>query len=171
MLHSDGMIQPILADFIEIGVDVVHPLEPLPAMEHSRVKAEYGDKLTFLGAIDIVHAMPGSREDVIAEVKKRPKPLSLYIFSKERNIINKILREVSFGGGAVNDAVMHLTNTYMGFGGVGDSGMGSYHGVHGFNTFSHFKSILDRSTLLEPNLKYYPHTRNKLKLIKMILGQ
>jgi aldehyde dehydrogenase (NAD+) len=110
-------------------------------------------------------------DKVIAEVKKRPKPLSLYIFSKERNIINKILREVSFGGGAVNDAVMHLTNTYMGFGGVGDSGMGSYHGVHGFNTFSHFKSILDRSTLLEPNLKYYPHTRNKLKLIKMILGQ
>ena len=108
---------------------------------------------------------------VIATIKSRPKPLSLYIFSKERQIIKKILREVSFGGGAVNDAVMHLTNSNMGFGGVGDSGIGSYHGVYGFNTFSHFKSILDKSTLIEPNLKYYPHTPNKLKLIKMIFGQ
>jgi len=71
MLHSDGMIEPILGDFIEMGIDVVHPLEPLPAMEHSRVKSEYGDKLAFLGAIDIVHALPGSREDVIAEVNRR----------------------------------------------------------------------------------------------------
>lgn len=108
---------------------------------------------------------------IISEVKKRPKPLSLYIFSKERNVINRILNEISFGGGAINDAVMHLTNTNMGFGGVGDSGTGSYHGIYGFNTFSHFKSILDRSTLIEPNLKYHPHTKNKLKMIKMILGQ
>jgi aldehyde dehydrogenase (NAD+) len=110
-------------------------------------------------------------DKVIAEVKKRPKPLSLYIFSKERNIIDKILQEVSFGGGAVNDALMHLTNTHMGFGGVGDSGTGSYHGINGFKTFTHYKSILDRSTLMEPNLKYHPHTKIKLKLIKMVLGQ
>ncbi len=110
-------------------------------------------------------------DEVIAEVKNRPKPLSLYIFSKERDIIKKILYEISFGGGSINDAVMHLTNTHMGFGGVGDSGIGSYHGIHGFNTFSHFKSILDRSTLLEPNLKYHPHTPGKLKIIKMIMGQ
>jgi uroporphyrinogen decarboxylase len=76
MLHSDGMIRPILADFIEIGIDVVHPLEPLPIVEHSDIKAEFGDKLSFLGAIDIVHAMPGSREDVIAEVKQRIQALA-----------------------------------------------------------------------------------------------
>jgi uroporphyrinogen decarboxylase len=76
MLHSDGMIQPILDDFIEIGIDVVHPLEPLPVIEHSDIKAEFGDQLAFLGGIDIVHAMPGSREDVIAEVKRRIQALA-----------------------------------------------------------------------------------------------
>jgi uroporphyrinogen decarboxylase len=76
MLHSDGMIQPILGDFIEIGVDAVHPLEPLPVVEHSDIKAEFGDQLTFIGAIDIVHALPGNHEDVIAEVKRRIQALA-----------------------------------------------------------------------------------------------
>jgi uroporphyrinogen decarboxylase len=76
MLHSDGMIQPILSDFIDIGIDVVHPLEPLPVVKHSDIKAEFGDQLAFLGAIDIVHALPGSREDVIAEVKRRIQALA-----------------------------------------------------------------------------------------------
>jgi len=76
MLHSDGMIRPILGDFIEIGVDAVHPLEPLPAMKHSEIKAEFGDKLAFLGGIDIVHALPGSREDVVEEVKRRIQALA-----------------------------------------------------------------------------------------------
>ena len=106
---------------------------------------------------------------VIAKVKRRPKPLSLYVFSDEKAVIKKILHEISFGGGAVNDAIMHLTNPNMGFGGVGESGIGSYHGINGFNTFSHFKSILDKSTLIEPNLKYHPHTDTKLKLIKTIM--
>jgi uroporphyrinogen decarboxylase len=76
MLHSDGMIQPILADVIEIGVDAVHPLEPLPVIEHSDIKAEFGDELAFIGGIDIVHALPGSKEDVIAEVKRRIQALA-----------------------------------------------------------------------------------------------
>jgi uroporphyrinogen decarboxylase len=75
MFHSDGMIKPILADFIEIGVDAVHPLEPLPNVEHSEIKTEFGDKLAFIGGVDIVHALPGSREDVIAEVKRRIQAL------------------------------------------------------------------------------------------------
>jgi uroporphyrinogen decarboxylase len=71
MLHSDGMIKRLLPDFIELGVDVVHPLEPLPAMDLPQIKAEFGQQLTFLGAIDISRAMPGSRQDVIDEVKRR----------------------------------------------------------------------------------------------------
>lgn len=71
MLHSDGLIEKLLPDFIEIGIDVVHPLEPVPAMDKSSVKREYGDRLAFLGSIDISHAMPGSQEDVIREVKTR----------------------------------------------------------------------------------------------------
>jgi uroporphyrinogen decarboxylase len=71
MLHSDGLIEKLLPDFIEIGVDVVHPLEPVPSMDQSSIKREYGGKLAFLGSIDISHAMPGSQEDVIREVKTR----------------------------------------------------------------------------------------------------
>ncbi len=71
MLHSDGLIQTLLPDFIELGVDAIHPLEPLEALDQAQVKAEYGDKLAFVGGIDISHAMPGSQGDVIDEVKRR----------------------------------------------------------------------------------------------------
>lgn len=106
----------------------------------------------------------------IKQVKDRPKPLALYIFGKNRNAINKILKEVSFGGCAVNDAVMHLTNSSLPFGGVGDSGTGSYHGKYGFDAFTHYKSVLDKSTLFEPSIKYAPYSSFKLKLLKMLLG-
>lgn len=75
MLHSDGAITKLLPDIIDLGIDVVHPLEPLPAMDLAAIKAEYGGKLAFLGGIDISHAMPGSREDVVAEVKQRIQQL------------------------------------------------------------------------------------------------
>lgn len=71
MLHSDGLIEKLLPDFIELGIDVVHPLEPVEAMDQTRIKREFGDRLAFLGTIDITHAMPGSTEDVIEEVKCR----------------------------------------------------------------------------------------------------
>ena len=105
-------------------------------------------------------------DEAIAKVKEMPKPLSCYVFTKSKTSKNKILSEISFGGGCVNEAVMHLSNPNFGFGGVGDSGMGSYHGEEGFKAFSHFKSILDKPTWIEPNIKYYPHTPLKLKLLK-----
>jgi len=71
MLHSDGAITKLLPDIVELGVDVIHPLEPLPATDIPAVKARFGDRVTFLGGIDISHAMPGSRADVIAEVQRR----------------------------------------------------------------------------------------------------
>jgi len=108
-------------------------------------------------------------DDAIAKVKERPKPLACYIYSKNRKIISKILHEVSFGGGAVNDSVMHLSNSNLPFGGVGLSGIGSYHGKFGFDTFSHFKSILDKPLWFEANIKYPPYSKNKLKLLKMLL--
>ena len=76
MLHSDGAITRLLPDMIDLGVDVIHPLEPLPATDIPAVKADFGDKLTFLGGIDISHAMPGSREDVVNEVKQRINQLA-----------------------------------------------------------------------------------------------
>jgi aldehyde dehydrogenase (NAD+) len=111
-----------------------------------------------------------SLDEIIAEVKKREKPLSCYVFTQSKQLRDKILSEISFGGGAVNDAVMHITNSNLPFGGVGESGIGSYHGEHGFKTFSHYKSILDKPTWLEANLKYYPHNPFKVKLMKRMLG-
>lgn len=75
MLHTDGLVTRLLPDFIDLGVDVIHPLEPLDRMDHAAVKAQFGDRLSFLGGIDITHAMPGSRADVVAEVQKRVETL------------------------------------------------------------------------------------------------
>lgn len=75
MLHCDGALAPILSDLSEIGVDVVHPLEPLPAMDLDEIKAEFGKTLAFLGAIDIQHALPGTRQEVVDEVKRRIRQL------------------------------------------------------------------------------------------------
>jgi aldehyde dehydrogenase (NAD+) len=105
-------------------------------------------------------------DEAIKKVKERPKPLSCYIYSKSRTKIRKILIEVSFGGGAVNESLMHLSNNKLPFGGVGLSGIGSYHGKVGFDAFSHHKSIMDKPLWIEPNIKYAPYSDLKLKLIK-----
>ena len=108
--------------------------------------------------------------EAIKIVKERPKPLSCYIYSKNRKTIDKLLTEISFGGGAVNDSLMHLSNSNLPFGGVGLSGIGSYHGKAGFDTFSHHKGILDKAFWLEPTIKYAPYSKKKLKIIKWLLG-
>ena len=109
-------------------------------------------------------------DQAITDIKKLSKPLSCYVFTKSKTIKNKILQEISFGGGAVNDAVMHFMEQNLPFGGVGDSGIGSYHGKAGFETFSHYKSILEKSFLIELNLKYSPYTSTKLKWLKRLVG-
>lgn len=108
--------------------------------------------------------------DAIDWVKERPRPLSCYVYTEDKIIKNRVLREISFGGGAVNDGVMHISNPSLPFGGVGDSGIGSYHGEAGFKAFTHYKSILDKPTWIEFPLKYYPHTPFKLKWIKKLLS-
>ena len=109
--------------------------------------------------------------DAIAQIKSRPKPLACYIFTHDTSSRNRLLKEISFGGGAVNDAVMHISNSNLPFGGVGSSGTGSYHGEAGFIAFSHFKSILDKPFWLEPNLKYPPYSAMKLSWIKYLIGK
>jgi len=106
----------------------------------------------------------------ISYIKSKSKPLSLYLFTNNNVVRKKILSEISFGGGAVNDAVMYFSNSSLPFGGVGQSGIGSYHGKAGFDTFTHYKSIFQKPNWFELNFKYYPHTKRKLKLIKFVLG-
>lgn len=107
-------------------------------------------------------------DETIKMVKDRPKPLSCYIYSKNKKTIDKLLKEISFGGGAINDSLMHITNDNLPFGGVGHSGIGSYHGKYGFNAFSHYKSILDKPFWLETPLKYSPYSIKKLKMLKWL---
>ncbi len=102
-------------------------------------------------------------------VNKLPRPLSCYVFTSQKELKNRVLQEISFGGGAVNEAVMHITNPKLPFGGVGNSGIGNYHGEAGFKVFTHYKSILDKPTWLELGLKYFPHSLKKLKLIRWIM--
>ncbi|MCF0065598.1 aldehyde dehydrogenase [Dyadobacter chenwenxiniae] len=109
-------------------------------------------------------------DDAITFIKARPKPLSLYLFSESSSLRKKIWGEISFGGGMVNDVLMHFVNESLPFGGVGNSGMGNYHGEAGFKTFSHFKSVIHRPTLLEFPLKYFPFTKLKFALIKKAFG-
>ncbi len=108
-------------------------------------------------------------DDTIKVIKTFPKPLSCYVFTKNKFLKNKILTEISFGGGAINDALMHFSEQRLPFGGVGNSGMGSYHGKYGFETFSHYKSILQKSFWIELNFKYSPYSKTKLKWIKQIV--
>jgi aldehyde dehydrogenase (NAD+) len=100
-------------------------------------------------------------EEAVSFVKKRPKPLALYLFSQDRSTISRIEKQVSFGGGCINDTIIHLATSEMPFGGVGNSGMGKYHGKYGFETFSHEKSIVDKSTLVDLPIRYQPYNEVK----------
>lgn len=108
-------------------------------------------------------------DEAIQQVKNNPKPLACYIFTKDQKKITKLLAEISFGGGCINDSLIHLSNTNLPFGGVGLSGFGSYHGKSGFDTFSHFKSIMHKTFLYEATLKYYPYSNLKKRLVKWLL--
>ena len=102
-------------------------------------------------------------------IRSYPKPLAHYIFSENKKTVNKILHTCSFGGGCVNDTLLHLVNPRLPFGGVGNSGMGSYHGKKSFKTFTHYKSIFRQSTIIDIPLRYMPYTDKKFQLIKKVL--
>lgn len=106
---------------------------------------------------------------VITYIKSKDKPLALYLFTKDKNIEKKILNEISFGGGCINDTLVQLANCNMPFGGVGSSGIGKYHGKYSFDSFSHFKSIYKNSTFIDIKTRYLPYTDKKFNLIKKLL--
>ena len=109
-------------------------------------------------------------EELMLLLKKRPKPLALYLFSSNKAHIRRVNEELSYGGGCINDTIIHLATSEMGFGGVGESGMGAYHGKAGFDAFSHQKSIVDKKTWLDLPMRYQPYT-SKLyrKLLQIFL--
>ncbi len=101
-------------------------------------------------------------------IKRIEKPLAAYLFSDSSAVKERFLHEIPFGSGAINDCVMQVTNPNIPFGGVGNSGMGRYHGKYSFECFSHFKGVLDKPTVIETNLKYYGYNEKQLKIIKAL---
>ncbi|MFZ3589864.1 aldehyde dehydrogenase [Bacillus sp. DJP31] len=107
-------------------------------------------------------------EDAIALIQSRPKPLALYLFSESQTTQAKVTENISFGGGCINDTLMHIATPYLPFGGVGESGIGSYHGEFSFSTFSHYKSILKQTTKVDLPFRY-PTFKNGLAIVKKLL--
>ncbi|MBD5169135.1 MAG: aldehyde dehydrogenase [Oscillibacter sp.] len=109
-------------------------------------------------------------EDLYGFLADQPKPLALYLFSQDRDRIRQAMSRFRFGGGCVNDVVIHLATSEMGFGGVGESGMGAYHGRVGFETFSHTKSIVDKKTWMDLPMRYQPYQKKLYgKLLHLFL--
>ncbi|MTI46387.1 aldehyde dehydrogenase [Sporosalibacterium faouarense] len=110
----------------------------------------------------------GDINKVIDIINSNPKPLSFYIFSENERIQNMTIDRISFGGGCINDTISHVATPYMPFGGVGNSGIGSYHGEYSFYTFSHAKSIIKKSTIFDLNLIFPPY-KDRINILKKVL--
>lgn len=106
---------------------------------------------------------------ILNEILELEKPLAAYLFTNNSEEKENFKNKISFGGGCINDVIMHLGNENLPFGGVGNSGIGNYHGKFGFETFSHQKAILERATWGEPNIKYPPYSEKKLSWIKKLM--
>lgn len=107
-------------------------------------------------------------ENVIVEIKKRSKPLALYMFTEDRRLSKKIMHDLSFGSGCINDTVFQIANPHLPFGGIGTSGTGSYHGKKSFEEFSHEKSVLKQTTFFDIPLRY-PNVKNGLKMVRWFM--
>jgi len=145
-LSKDLYISPTM-------IDQVSPEEPLMQEEI------FGPLLPLIEYDNI--------DEAIAFVNQKPKPLALYCFSESRTIQDKVLRETSFGGGCINDTISHIGSQELPFGGVGESGMGAYHGKASFDTFSRRRGILFRSNLVDMSLRYPPY-RDRVSLLQFL---
>lgn len=110
-----------------------------------------------------------TQEDVENVIARNPTPLALYYFTAKGKKARAFMQRVQFGGGCINDTIIHLANSATGFGGVGSSGMGAYHGKKGFDTFTHYKSVVDKKTWLDLPFRYQPYSAFKEKLIRLFL--
>ena len=108
-------------------------------------------------------------EECIRYIRGNPKPLALYLFTGDKQTQKRFLDSCSFGGGCINDTIIHLATPYMGFGGVGASGMGSYHGKYSFDTFTHYRSIVKKRYRPDIPMRYRPYTEKKERLIRKFL--
>lgn len=110
-----------------------------------------------------------SMEEAITKINSMAHPLALYLFSSDKKTIQDVTSRCGFGGGCINDTIIHLASSELGFGGFGESGMGAYHGKIGFDTFTHYKSIVDKKTWLDLPIRYQPYTKFHNRLVHFFL--
>ena len=110
-----------------------------------------------------------SLDEAIAGINAMPHPLALYFFTSDKAAAKDVTSRCGFGGGCINDTIIHLATTEMGFGGFGESGMGAYHGKTGFDTFSHYKSIVDKKTWIDLPMRYQPYRKMHEKMVRYFL--
>lgn len=110
-----------------------------------------------------------SLDEVIIKIKSQPKPLALYLFTESQAAEKKVFEELSFGGGAINDTIMHVANPHLPFGGIGASGIGKYHGKTSFDTFSHHKAFMKKTTRFDLKVLYPPYDEKAVSMIKKVL--
>ncbi len=110
-------------------------------------------------------------EDVVETIKSQPAPLALYLFTRNIRKARKLMTEIASGGGMINEVVMHFINMNIPFGGVGESGMGNYHGKAGFEAFTHRKSVMIKPMWFELFLKHPPHRKIYLRVYRSVLGR
>jgi len=108
-------------------------------------------------------------DEAITFINNKPKPLALYIFTKNKKISEHVINSTSSGAVSINEVIMHYTCTELPFGGVGDSGIGSYHGKYSFDNFTHYKPVLDKSTVIDPDIRYPPYHDNKIKWLLRLM--
>lgn len=135
---------------LEDSMQITPALVDQPAADSPLMQEEiFGPILPILAVQDM--------EEAVAFVRSRPHPLALYLFTRSKQTEDQVLGRLSFGGGCVNDTVLHLAGAHLPFGGVGESGMGHYHGKAGFDTFTHHRSVLKKARLFDLPLRYHPY--------------
>lgn len=138
-----------------------------------RLSEERGDELALMRDEIFGPLMPiltyRDIDEVVRYIESHPRPLAAYFFTRNGKLADRLVRGLRFGGGCVNDTIIHLATENMPFGGVGESGMGHYHGKYGFDTFSHLKSIVRKGAWPDPDMRYQPYTALKSRLVKMFL--
>lgn len=106
--------------------------------------------------------------EIVEKINQRPKPLALYFFTQSKENEGYVLRNISYGGGCINDTIVHLSSSNLPFGGVGESGMGAYHGKASFDTFTHYKSVMKKSNIIDVPLRYPPY-KDRIKTLKKVM--
>ena len=157
-LLTGGEGDPITLKLAPVLMDRVTPKDPVMQEE---IFGPILPILTYRTQEDAVR--------LIRSVMDGAKPLAFYLFTGKKQAERYFLNHLSFGGGCINDTIIHLATPYLGFGGIGASGMGSYHGKYSFDTFSHTRSIVKKSTLLDLPLRYQPVSQMKETIMKRFL--